>query len=106
MGCICCTNHSGNENTQPQRWFWQSLFSVGLQERKRFGDCGLGLVSLLQIPESFVKQCSNPDQMCQFIPYGGADPKPETLMMHQYILWYHLDAEILVREGPGLGIGQ
>lgn len=74
------------------------------------GNCGLGLVPLLQIPENFVKQCSDPDQMCQFTPCGGADTVLETqsrqtLMMHQCILSYHLDAETLVcRERPGLGI--
>lgn len=40
MGCICCTNHSGNENTQPQRSSG-SRFSVLDCKKGR----GLGIVA-------------------------------------------------------------
>lgn len=50
-----------------------SHFSVlDCRKGRGLGNCGLGLVSLLQIPENFVKQCSDPDQMCQFIHCGGS----------------------------------
>lgn len=63
--------------------FWQSLFSVGLEERKRFGDCGSGLVSLLMIPKNFVKAMLKIQTRCAVPSLAGEQ-------MQSWQRWSHL----------------